>query len=109
MFNVIEHRADYCGITSGYLGESSRVAATFRTMAEAFDHAEHVRAMNGPSYDPADYHVTVEGVKADLNVRCIGGGDDNIPRDVKNGCSWQPYYYACAVSDADWNGDRDAW
>lgn len=101
MFNVIEHRADYCGITSGYLGESSRVVATFPTIAEAL---EHVRTLTGPSYDPGDYHVSVEGVKADLHVQCIG-----IVPAVKNECAAQPYYYAYAVSDADWDGDGDAW
>lgn len=94
MYNVIEHRADYCGITSGYLGETSKVVATFRTMAAAFDHAEHVRAMNGPSYDPGDYYVTVEGVKSDLHVQCIG-----IVPAVKNECPGQPWYHQCAIND----------
>lgn len=94
MYNVIEHRADYCGITSGYLGETSKVVTTFPTMAEAFDHAERVRAMTGPSYDPGDYYVTVEGVKSDLHVQCIG----TAPA-VKSDCPEQPWYHQCAVND----------
>jgi hypothetical protein len=58
MFNVIERRADYCGITSG--------------------------------------HVTVEGVKSDLHVQCIGA----VPA-VKNDCPEQPWYHQCAVNDTE--------
>lgn len=94
MYNVIVCIAEYCGITSAHLGMTSRVIATFPSMAAAFDHAKQTRAMMAPCYEPGDCDVMVEGVKSDLHVQCIG----TVPA-VKNDCQDQPWYHQCAVND----------
>lgn len=94
MHNVVEYRAEYCGITSGYLGETRTIVASYRTIAEAEKHAEERHCWLSKAYEPGDYRCVVEGVKSsDLYVQCAAS---SIP--VKSFCGEIPSYLGCDIN-----------